>query len=149
MLRHHESVRVSERAILCSYGLPVVGLSTIGLFTESLCSRLCGEGKSGPHSPYRLPMRARMARRWGGWGPLSPNVHLTFAMSAMCGAGLSLVDTFSSPTTNESLNTTSQLAMPFATQVFITLKVTTHLDSLCSTLHLFSGLERCQGFLAH
>ena len=59
LLRHHESVRMSVRAILCSYGLPTVGLSTTGVFTESLCSRLYGEGESGPHTPYLFPMREK------------------------------------------------------------------------------------------
>ena len=56
-------------------------------------------------------------------------------------AGLSLVDTFSSSKTNETLNMMSQLSMIFTTHVFIAMKITAHGDSWFSTVSFVLELE--------
>ena len=51
------------------------------------------------------------------------------------------IDTFTTSKMNETLNKMRQLSVIFTTQVFIAVKMTTQIDSLCSAHH-YSGLDQ-------
>jgi len=56
-------------------------------------------------------------------------------------AGILLVDTVSSPTTNKILNKMCQCALIFTTHVFIAMKIATQVNSFCLQFQFF-GLEK-------